>query len=215
MKNNGLAIVERHNALLEWIRKANSADDMRQLFADVKEFVAMYGEVDTDAVNRVFERYNDKLQEMLNENDVVYNRLSEQAETIGNRAYDFANEKDDTQAVQSKTLQIMAQLPKEKTLANTFNIVNVIEQAIKSGIVGCKAVLELMKYPAYLDMVSESQKHKAFVGSKSESQQAFERLKEKELQEVEKNRADIYLVGFHLRNIEKQVKSFKKSSVWA
>ena len=215
MKNNGLAIVERHNALLTQIRKATTVENMRQLFADVKEFVAMYEAIDTDAINRVAKGYADKLQEMLKENDVVYNRLSEKAETITNREYDFAFEKDDTKAVQNTVLQLMAQLPKVKTLANTGTIANIIEQTIKSGTVGCKAILELMKYPVYLDMITESQKHSAFIGSKSESQQAFERLKEKELREVEKSRADVYLKGFHLRNIEKQVKNFSKTSVWA
>lgn len=215
MKNNGLAIVEKHNALLTQIRKATTVEDMRQLFADVKEFIAMYEEIDTDATNRVAKGYSDKLQEMLKENDVVYTRLSEKAENVFSMEYDFEKEKDDTQAVQNKVLQLMAQLPKAKTLATAGAIANIIEQAIKSGTVGCKAVLELMKYPVYLDMISESQKHSAFVGSKSESQQAFERLKEKELREVEKTRADVYLKGFHLRNIEKQIKNFSKTSVWA
>lgn len=215
MKNNGLAIVEKHNALLTQIRKATTVEDMRQLFADVKEFIAMYDAIDTDAIKRVAKGYSDKLQEMLKENDVVYTRLSEKAEKVSSMEYDFEKEKDDTQAVQNKVLQLMAQLPKAKTLATAGVIANTIEQAIKSGTVGCKAVLELMKYPVYLDMISESQKHSAFVGSKSESQQAFERLKEKELREVEKSRADVYLKGFHLRNIEKQVRNFNKTSVWA
>ena len=45
MKNNGLAIVEKHNALLTQIRKVATVEDMRQLFADVKEFIAMYEEI--------------------------------------------------------------------------------------------------------------------------------------------------------------------------
>lgn len=215
MNNNGLAIVEKHNALLTQIRKGTTVEDMRQLFADVKEFIAIYEAIDTDAIKRVAKGYSDKLQEMLKENDIVYTRLSEKAEKVSSMEYDFGKETDDTRAVQNKVLQLMAQLPKAKTLATTGAIANTIEQAIKSGTVGCKAVLELMKYPVYLDMISENQKYSAFAGSKSESQQAFERLKEKELREVEKSRADIYLKGFHLRNIDKQVRNFSKTSVWA
>ena len=215
MKNNGMSIVEKHNELLVQIRKADSADDMRQLFVDVKEFVTLYGEVDADTVNRVYEKYAEKLQEMLTENDAVYNRLSEKAETITNSRYDFKDEKDDTLAVQSKVLQLMARLPKEKTVANAGSVSNVIEQEIKSGVGGCKAVLELMKYPVHVDMITESQKQKAYAGSKSEAQQAFERMKETELRKVEKVCAEVFLKGFHLRKIEKLVKSFRKSSVWA
>lgn len=215
MKNKRLAIVEKHNEILERIRIANSTEDMRQLFIDVKEFVAMYKEIDVDAVNRIYERYTVRLQAMLDENDVMFNNLSNKAETIGNREYDFIYEKDDTLAVQRMVLQIMGQLPNEKSLANKGKIANVIEQAIRSGSVGCKAVLELMKYPVYLDMIDESQKHNAFIGSKSKAQQSFERLKEKELQEVEKKRADIYLKGFHLRNLKKRVDIIKKTSAFA
>lgn len=214
MKNNGLAIVEKHNALLTQIRKTTTVEDMRQLFADVKEFISTYEIIDTDATNRVTKCYAEKLQEMMKENDVVYTRLSEKAENVSSMEYDFEKEKDNTQAVQNIVLQLMAQLPKAKTLATAGAITNTIEQAIKSGTAGCKAVLELMKYPVYLDMINESQKHSAFLGSKSKSQQAFERMKEKELHEVEKFRAEVYLKGFHLRNIQKQVENFSKTSAW-
>ena len=60
-----MAIVEKHNALLTQIRKATTVEDMRQLFADVKEFIAMYDAIDTDAIKRVAKGYSDKLQEML------------------------------------------------------------------------------------------------------------------------------------------------------
>ena len=72
-----------------------------------------------------------------------------------------------------------------------------------------------MKYPTYSDMVSENQKNSAYVGGKSEEQLVFERVKEKELRNIEKVRADVFLEGFHLRNINKRVLELKKSSRWA
>ena len=50
--------------------------------------------------------------------------------------------------------------------------------------------------------------------SKSSAEQAFDRLKESELKEAEQGLASVYMQGFHLRNIEKQVNAFKKPSAW-
>lgn len=50
--------------------------------------------------------------------------------------------------------------------------------------------------------------------SKSSAEQAFDRLKEAELKEAEQGLASVYMQGFHLRNIEKQVNAFKKPSAW-
>ena len=55
----------------------------------------------------------------------------------------------------------------------------------------------------------------AFEGSKSSAEQAFDRLKESELKEAEQGLASVYMQGFHLRNIEKQVNAFKKPSAWS
>ena len=215
MPNNNLSIIENYNELFTRIRKATTADEMRALFADVKKFVAMYENIDTNTVKQIFQKYTDKLHTMLSENDVVFARLSDKAEEIRKREYDFTKENDDISAVQTKVLQLMGQLPKVKTTANTATITNIIEQAIKSGVIGCKATCELLKYPIYFDMINERQKTNAFTGSKSENQRTFERVKEEELQKVEKTRSTVYLDSFHLRNLEKQVKSFRKSSIWA
>ena len=90
----------------------------------------------------------------------------------------------------------------------------VLTDSINSGVIGSKAVLELLKYPAYADMVSAKIRERAFEGSKSSAELAFDRLKESELKEAEQGLASVYLQGFHLRNIEKQVNAFKKPSAW-
>jgi len=215
MKSNGITLVEKHNELLERIRKASSVESVRNLFLDVKEFVSLYEEIDITSVKRVFGKYADKIADMLEENEAVYNRLTEKVEAVERREYDFSGEKEDVQAVQGRVLMLMAELPKTKTTANAGIVANVIDKAIKAGTVGCKAVQELMKYPAYSDMVSENQKNSAYLGGKSEEQRVFEKVKEKELRNIEKVRADVFLEGFHLRNINKRVLELKKSSRWA
>ena len=93
-------------------------------------------------------------------------------------------------------------------------ITKILNDSINSGVIGSKAVLELLKYPAYADMVSAKIRERAFEGSKSSAEQAFDRLKESELKEAEQGLASVYMQGFHLRNIEKQVNAFKKPSAW-
>lgn len=61
----------------------------------------------------------------------------------------------------------------------------------------------------YADMVSAKIRERDFEGSKSSAEQAFDRLKESELKEAEQGFASVYMQGFHLRNIEKQVNAFK------
>lgn len=213
--NNGLTIIENYNRLLEQFRKAKTVDDVRTLTATVKDFISVYKKVDKNMVNEIYEKLQSKLQDMVAENAFVYDRMNNRVEEIRNRGYDYANEKDDTQAVQSKALQLMSQLP--KTTANSVHanrITKILNDSINTGVVGSKAVLELLKYPAYADMVSTKIRERAFEGSKSSAEQAFDRLKESELKEAEQGLASVYLQGFHLRNIEKQVNAFKKPSAW-
>lgn len=212
--NNGLTIVENYNKLLEQFRKTKTVDDVRSLVASVKDFISVYKRVDKNMVNEIYEKLQSKLQDMIAENDFVYERMNNRVEEIRNRAYDYTNEKDDSQAVQRKVLQLMSQLPKVMNSNYTNRITKILNNSINSGIIGSKAVLELLKYPAYADMVSAKIRERAFEGSKSPAEQAFDRLKEFELKEAEQALASVYLQGFHLRNIEKKVNAFKKPSAW-
>lgn len=211
---NGLSMVESYNNLFHQIEKAVTADDMREVYSGIKDYASLYKNIDESAVSNISGKFADRLQEMLDENENVYTRLSEKAENINNRTYDFASDKDDTQAVNSRLLQLMAELPKQQTRANTGQITSIISKAIASGVVGCKAILGLMKYPAYIDMIGEKQRHDALNGSKSAEQQEFERKQEKELKEVDVLRCDVYKQGFHLRNLAKRVASYQKPSAF-
>lgn len=214
MANNGLTIVENYNKLFEQINHAKTVDDVRILIADVREFISVYKKADKNLVNRAYEKFQTKLREMIEENEFVHDRMFEKVNETRNWAYDFAGEKDDSQAVQSTALQLMARLPKTKTTANENGISTLITNTIKSGVIGSKAVMELLKYPAYADMVSERFKQRAFEGSKSPAELAFERAKETHVKQAEQALASVYLQGFHLRNIEKQAIAFKKPSAW-
>lgn len=211
---NGYAMVESYNNLFGQIEKAVTADDMREVYSGIKDYASLYKSIDDSAVSNISGKFADRLQELLNENENVYTRLSEKAENISNRAYDFTKDKDDTQAVNSKLLQLMAELPKQQTRANSGQVTGIISKTIASGVVGCKAVLELMKYPAYIDMISENHRQDALNGSKSVRQQEFERTKEKELREVDILRCDVYKQGFHLRNLAKRIASYQKQSAF-
>lgn len=212
--NNGLSIIENYNNLFTQINAAKIADDMRILLADVRTFIEIYKKIDNTMANKVYEKYQSKLQSLLDENSFVYERMLNKVNETRDWAYDYAGEKDDSQAVQSKVLQLIAKLPKSKTTANENGITTIISNTINSGVVGSKAVLELLKYPVFADMVSARFREKAFDGSKAPAQQAFERLKETSLKEAEQALSSVYLQGFHLRNIEKQSNTFKKPTNW-
>ena len=212
--NNGLTIVENYNKLLEQFRKAKTIDDVRILVASTRDFISVYKRVDKNMVNEIYDKFQTKLKDMVAENAFVYERMNSKVEEIRNRGYDFAQEKDDSQAVQTKALQIMSQMPKQMNNTNANRITKILNDSINSGVVGSKAVLELLKYPAYADMVSVKVRERAFEGSKSATEQAFDRLKEAELKDAEQALASVYLQGFHLRNIEKQVNAFKKPTTW-
>lgn len=147
--NNGLTIIENYNKLLEQIRKAKTIDDVRILVASTRDFISVYKRVDKNMVNEIYEKLQGKLHDMVAENAFVYDRMNNRVEEIRNRGYDYANEKDDTQAVQSKALQLMSQMPKVMNSNHANRITKVLTDSINSGVIGSKAVLELLKYPAY------------------------------------------------------------------
>lgn len=145
--NNGLTIVENYNKLLEQFRKAKTIDDVRILVASVRDFISVYKRVDKNMVNEIYGKLQSKLQDMVAENAFVYDRMNNRVEEIRNRAYDYANEKDDTQVVQNKALQLMSQMPKVMNSNHANRITKVLTDSINSGVIGSKAVLELLKYP--------------------------------------------------------------------
>ena len=102
--------------------------------------------VDKNMVNEIYDKLQSKLQDMVAENAFVYDRMNNRVEEIRNRGYDYANEQDDTQAVQSKALQLMSQMPKVMNSNHANRITKVLTDSINSGVIGSKAVLELLKY---------------------------------------------------------------------
>lgn len=205
-----LNIVQWHNELCKRIRNA-TVDNISELFYDVRDFYTECKDVDKISVKRIVDKYVEKFKQMLDDNTAAYNKKNEKLNEAKNECYDFAGEKDDTGAVQTMIFQLMGSLPKVNNKANAYTINTVIDNAIKSGVVGCKAVLALIQYPAYADMVNERQKAKAVDGSKSDAQKAFERLMEKTQAEYGKQCVELYHQGARLRRLSKRVDSFMKS----
>lgn len=208
------SIIEQYNDLFKQIGKAITYEDMTTLFPMVKAFVSDYATVDEKYTDKIYSMFVDKMQSLLEENDFVYNRMNDNVNEIRNRQYDYTYEKDNAQAVQNKVLQIMAMLPNARTTSNANKIKNILNGAIASGMIGSKAVLELMKYPAYASMIDETMKQHALVGSKSPQEQAFDRLKETELKEAEQALTSVYMQGFHLRKLNEKVTKTKTIMAW-
>ena len=207
-------IIERHNALFEQIEAAKTADDVRVLVEAVKGFIVSYKSVDKAMTKRIYEKLLNKVNDMVAENEFVYQRTNARLEEATNRAYDFSGEKDDSQAVQSKMLQLMSQMPKTINSNNLNRINKTLNDSINSGVIGSKAVLELLKFPAYADSISSTIRERAFNGSKSAAEHAFDRLKETERKNVEQALASVYLQGYRLRSSQKRLASFKKPTAW-
>jgi len=211
---NEPTIIERHNALFGQIEAAKTADDVRVLVEAVRGFIVSYKNVDKTMTKRIYEKLLNKVNDMVVENEFVYQRINTRLEEAANRAYDFSGEKDDSQAVQSKMLHLMSQLPKVINSNNLNRINRTLNDSINSGVIGSKAVLELLKYPAYAGSISATIREWAFNGSKSAAEHAFDRLKEAERKKAEQALASVYLQGYHLRNSQKRLVSFKKPTAW-
>lgn len=206
-----LSLIQRYNDLFSGIHKASTVEDMRTLETAVKGFYNDYKGADMESALRIVNMYADKLHGMVADNSVAFDKLNEKLSNIKGREYDFAGEKDDTAAVQTRMLQLMGQLPKTKTAANASGIKNTINEVIGSGVVGSKAVLQLMGYPTYTDMVDDMQKRNAVEGSKSETQKVAERYNDTEYQKVSGECAEVYNTGFILRGMVKNMDKFQKS----
>lgn len=211
---NEPTIIERHNTLFRQIEAAKTADDVRVLVEAVKGFIVSYKNVDKAMTKRIYEKLLNKVNDMVVENEFVYQRINTRLEEATNRAYDFSGEKDDSQAVQSKLLQLMSQMPRVINSNNLNRINRTLNDSINSGVIGSKAVLELLKYPAYAGSISATIRERAFNGSKSAGEHAFDRLKETERKNVEQALASVYLQGYRLRKSQKRLVSFKKPTAW-
>ncbi|MDE7021784.1 MAG: hypothetical protein K2P23_12930 [Lachnospiraceae bacterium] len=203
-------VISRYNNLFNRIKKA-TVEDASELFYDVRNFYAECKEIDSVSARRIVDKYVEKFQQMLDDNTAAYNKKNEKLNEAKNEHYDFTGEKDDTGAVQTMLLQLMGSLPKANNKANAYAINTTIDKALKSGVIGCRAVLALAQYPAYEDMVNERQRARAVSGSKSSAQRAFENLMEKTQAEYGKQCVALYHQGARLRRLNKRVDSFMKS----
>lgn len=209
---NNLNVVQRHNELCKQIRNA-TVENVSALFEDVKSFYAECKEIDSVSAKRIIDKYVEKFQQMLSDNATAYNKKYEKLEKAKNERYDFSGEgeKDDTGKVKTMTLQLMGSLPKTNNKADAYVINSMIDKALKSGVIGCRAVLALAQYPAYEDMVNERQRAKAVEGSKSVAQKAFEHAMEMTQAECGKQCVELYHQGARLRRLNKRVDSFMRS----
>jgi|LSQX01.2.fsa_nt_gb hypothetical protein len=208
----GNNIISRYNKLFFKINGAKTVDDIRNLYDEVKKFEITYKLVDKETVKKVNELFLNRMNDMVTENEIIHQGILDKIEEINKTEFDYSKDKDDSQAVQAKVLELMSKLPKQKTLANTGTIAQTIGSTIKSGSSGAKAVLELLKYPAYVDMVDERFRQQAFIASKSTKQIQFETKKELDLEKMNQANAQAILQGFHLRTIQKKFVESKKSN---
>jgi hypothetical protein len=208
----GNNIISRYNKLFFKINGAKTVDDIRNLYDEVKKFEITYKLVDKETVKKVNELFLNRMNDMVTENEIIHQGILDKIEEINKTEFDYSKDKDESQAVQAKVLELMSKLPKQKTLANTGTVAQTIGLAIKSGTAGSKAVLELLKYPAYADMIDERFRQQANIGIKSVKQIEFETKKELDLEKVNQSNARAMLQGFHLRTIQKKFVESKKAN---
>jgi len=208
------SLVEQYNNLFADIKRAETREDISNLYQGVISFVDNYRDLDPDSTNRIYDQFSDRLNEMLETNDELYQEYRQQLDEVRNTQYSFEGEKDDRQAVDSKVLQLLAQMPKHVTQANESLLRNNLIKEINSGIIGSKAVLQLLNYPAYSDLLTPDLKKRALNNSKTEKQLKFEAKKEEAEKELNDVMAKAYMRGFHLRNVAKRINRDNKISNW-
>lgn len=208
------SLVEQYNNLFADIKRAKTREDISNLYQGVISFVDNYRDLDPDSTNRIYDQFSDRLNEILETNDELYQGYRQQLDEVRNTQYSFEGEKDDRQAVDSKVLQLLAQMPKHVTQANESLLRNNLIKEINSGIIGSKAVLQLLNYPAYSDLLTPDLKKRALNNSKTEKQLKFEAKKEEAEKELNDVMAKAYMRGFHLRNVAKRINRNNKISNW-
>lgn len=212
MKDNN--IISRYNKLFFKINGAKTVDDVRNIYDEVRKFEITYKLVDKETVKKVNELFLNRMNDMITENKIIHQGILDKIEELNKTEFDYSKEKDDSQAVQAKTLELMSKLPKQKNKANSGVVSQTIGSTIKSGTSGAKAILELLKYPAYVDMIDERFRQQALTASKSVKQIQFETKKELDLEKMNQANAQAILQGFHLRTIQKKFVESKKSNYY-
>ena len=83
--NNGLTVIENYNNLFTQISRAQTVDEVRAMVASAKEFISLYKTVDKNLVNRIYEKLQTKMNDLLEENEFVYQRTNARVEEVRNR----------------------------------------------------------------------------------------------------------------------------------
>ena len=114
MKDNN--IISRYNKLFFKINGAKTVDDIRIIYDEVKKFEITYKLVDKETVKKVNELFLNRMNDMITENEIIHQGILDKIEELNKTEFDYSKEKDDSQAVQAKTLELMSRLPKYKNL---------------------------------------------------------------------------------------------------
>lgn len=209
-----MSIIQDYNELFTDISTIGSVEAVREVSKKLKEFKSKHQEESPEDYRRLQEMFAEKVQGLLKLIENTFDEKNAILKKEKERTYNFSREPDMTNKINTATLQLMARLPKKKTTGTGSQIMNILVGSLNSR-VGCLAVLELLKSPAYSEMIPQRIIEQAAEGSKSEDQRIFEQNQQQKISEIDKERTQAYLQGFHLRNmIKKGIAGFENTSFW-
>lgn len=207
-------MINAYNDIFTANGKIETQEDLDSFEELVNDFLDEFPDADTGLIDKVQKMLDDHLANFIENQAVDFENKSKKLKKEQSQGYDFAGEDDDTAAVNTALLQLMAQLPKQISQANESTTRNLLLKQIESGIVGAKVVLQLLNYPAYADVITEQVKTKALEASKSDKQKKFEKNKSDSTEKSRKETAESYNAGFRARTKQKRLDQKNKKSAF-
>jgi hypothetical protein len=209
-----MSIIQDYNELFTDISKIDSVEAVREVSKKLKKFKSKHQEESPEDYRRLQEMFAEKVQGLLKLIENTFDEKNAILKKEKEKAYNSSREPDMTNEINTAVLRLMARLPKKKTTGTGTQIMNILMSSLNSR-AGCLAVLELLKYPVYSEMIPQRIIEQAAEGSKSEDQKIFEQKQQQKISEIEQERNLAYLQGFHLRNmINKGITGFQNTSFW-
>ena len=183
-------MVNTCNDIFRATEQAKNYGDIVNMRNAIKSYIQKWPS-DEYRIKEMRNRFNRKIAELIEENQQGYQKSCQDLQTLKSVEYDYSKEPKqyDAYSVQLRTKQLISQLPSNPAKINREINIGIISDTIDSGVIGSRAVAELMELPKYSELVSESMRKRAYEGSNSDSQKTFEHEQDLKIQGATKAQA--------------------------
>lgn len=139
-------MINAYNEIFTANGKIETQEDLNEFEELVNQFIDEFPDADKDLIDKVQTMLNDHLNNFIENQKKDFENKNAKLKEVQSQGYDFTDEEDDTTAVNTALLQLMAQMPKFIDKSNESITKNLLLKTIESGMIGSKAVDKMNQF---------------------------------------------------------------------